>query len=363
MGAQLSVRQVRHLRGGREVLRVDGLDVAPGEHVGVLGPNGAGKSTLLRLIAGVDRPDAGVLTVDGIRTDRGGVDLRRRVAFATQQAGLLSTSVRHNVELPLRWRKVPRARRRDLADAALERLKVAHLAERPARALSGGEQQRVSLARALALDPAVLLLDEPAAGLDTQTRSTFLADLERALADRATTVVHVSHRAEEALRLADRVVVLVEGRLRQAGTPQALNRHPADASVAGLVGYENLVRAFVDEDGAVLVGGAPTGLVCRDRRGPVTVAVFANGVRPVTGEGPGVPLEVRRVSPGPGYQVVAMEGAAALRAHLPVETAVPVVGDSVRVVLEPMLSAVLPVEPGAGGAPDSPAPSRVEAME
>ena len=260
MGAELSLTDVRHVRGGREVLRVDSLVVGRGEHLSVLGPNGAGKSTLLRLLAAVESPHSGDVTVDGVSTRRGGVELRRRVAYATQRPGLLNTSVRRNVELPLRWRKVPRTLRGELALAALERLKVAHLADRPAGALSGGEQQRVSLARALAIDPAVLLLDEPAAGLDAQSRSAFFADLEQALADRATTVVQVSHRAEEALRLADRVVVLVDGLVHQVGSPDVLNRFPADARVAALVGYENLVDAHVESDGSVLIGQAPTGL-------------------------------------------------------------------------------------------------------
>ena len=131
MGADLSLRQVRQIRGGCEILRVDDLDVCDGEHVSVLGPNGAGKTTLLRLLAGVDRPASGTVTLDGVSTARGGVELRRRVAYATQQPGLLSTSVRRNVELPLRWRKVPRKERARVATAALERLRVAHLCRSP----------------------------------------------------------------------------------------------------------------------------------------------------------------------------------------------------------------------------------------
>ena len=134
--------------------------------------------------------------------------LRRRIGYATQRPGLLSTSVIRNVELPLRWRGLDARARRAAALDALERLNVAHLADRKALSLSGGEAQRVSLARALAIEPQLLLLDEPAAGLDAEARRAFFDDLEAALADRATTVVHVSHRAEEALRLADRVAVL-----------------------------------------------------------------------------------------------------------------------------------------------------------
>ncbi len=342
MGAELSLTDVRHVRGGREVLRVDSLVVGRGEHLSVLGPNGAGKSTLLRLLAAVESPHSGDVTVDGVSTRRGGVELRRRVAYATQRPGLLNASVRRNVELPLRWRKVPRTLRGELALAALERLKVAHLADRPARALSGGEQQRVSLARALAIDPAVLLLDEPAAGLDAQSRSAFFVDLEQALADRATTVVQVSHRAEEALRLADRVVVLVDGLVHQVGSPDVLNRFPADARVAALVGYENLVDAHVESDGSVLIGQAPTGLTSPELSGPVTVAVFANGVRIVGADAPGLPVRITRVTPGPGHRAVALDGSVSLLARMPVNGSSLSAGDDVKVAFDPALTAVLP---------------------
>jgi len=342
VGAQLTVRDVRHVRAGREVLRVDRLDVGPGERLSVLGPNGAGKTTLLLLLAAVERPTRGEVTVGGMSTAHGGVALRRQVAYATQRPGLLSTTVLRNVELPLRWRKVPRERRRALALAALDRLQVAHLADRPASALSGGEQQRVSLARALALDPEVLLLDEPAAGLDAQSRSAFFADLDRALEDRAATVVHVSHRPQEALRLADRVVVLVTGLVHQVGTPDVLNRCPADASVAALVGYDNLVEAVVEQDGRVCLDGVPTGLSTDGPSGPATVAVFANGVRVAQGQRSGLPVRVDRVAPGPGHRVVSLVGAAPLVAHVPLDQPLPDVGADVMVTFDPMLSAVLP---------------------
>ncbi len=342
MAAELSLRQVRRRRGGREVLALDSLDVAGGEHVFVLGPNGSGKTTLLRLIAGIDLPDFGEVTLDGVSTAQGGVALRRRVASATQRPGLLSTSVLRNVELPLRWRKMPREPRRQLAMTALERVGIADLAHRPARALSGGQQQRVNLARALAIEPEVLLLDEPAASLDADSRVVFFAVLERALSDRATTVVHVAHQTEEAMRLADRVVVLVGGRLRQSGTPEVLTRQPADASVAALVGYDNLVDAYVEPDGTVLVGQAPTGLTCNGPTGPATVAVFANGVRLLANGSPGLPVRITRVRPDRGHLAVAVDGMVSLLAHLPVDVGPPVVGDQACVVFDPALSMVLP---------------------
>ena len=259
MGAELTVRDVRLSRGGREVLAVDHLTVKPSEHVFVLGPNGAGKTTLLRLLAAVDQPDR------GRRRGRRRVhpaDRPRRAPtdrLVTQRPALLGTTVLRNVELPLRWRKVPRVRRRAQAHAALDRLRIGHLADRPALALSGGEQQRVNLARSLACDPDVLLLDEPAAGLDAEARAIFFADLEHALSDRAVTTVQVTHRPEEALRHADRVVVLVAGDVRQVDTPEMINRMPADAAVATVVGYDNLVPARATSDGAIRVGTGSSG--------------------------------------------------------------------------------------------------------
>jgi ABC-type branched-subunit amino acid transport system ATPase component len=226
VGAEVSLTEVRHVRGGREVLRVDSLVVGRGEHLSVLGPNGAGKSTLLRLLAAVESPHSGDVTVDDVSTKHGGVELRRRVAYATQRPGLLNTSVRRNVELPLRWRKVPRTLRGELALAALERLNVAHLADRPARALSGGEQQRVSLARALAIDPAVLLLDEPAAGLG-DAQSAELAHLVRRLADDwGMGILLVEHDMNFVMSVCDDLVVLDFGRKIAEGTPAQVRDDP-----------------------------------------------------------------------------------------------------------------------------------------
>ncbi|PSK97727.1 iron(III) transport system ATP-binding protein/tungstate transport system ATP-binding protein [Murinocardiopsis flavida] len=353
MGAELSVRGLRHVRGGRVVLDVGAVDVADGARLCVLGPNGAGKTTLLRLVAAVEPPRQGRITIDGISPRDGGVALRRRVAYVTQRPALLSTSVLRNVELPLRWRKMPKGRRGAVAAAALERLRVAHLADRPATALSGGEQQRVSLARALAVDPDVLLLDEPAAGLDAQSRTAFLADLGRALAGRATTVVHVSHRPEEAMLLADQVMALLDGRVHQIGPPEVLTRRPVDASVAALVGYDNLVDAYVEADGAVTVGGAPSGLTRHGPAGPATAAVFGNGVRLAPADGPGIPMRVAQVAPGPGHWTVALEGAAPLLAKVPLDHPPPAPGDRVAAAFAPDLSAVLP-KPGAPTRPDTP---------
>jgi ABC-type sulfate/molybdate transport systems ATPase subunit len=341
MGAVLNVAGVRHRRGGREVLRVDRLAVGAGERLGLLGLNGAGKTSLLRLLAAVDVPTAGEVRVDDVPTARGGSALRRRLAYAPQRPVLLSTTVRHNVELPLRYRRAPRATRQAVATAALARLGVEHLAQRPAHSLSGGEAQRVSLARALACEPDALLLDEPAAGLDTPTRAAFFADVERALADRATTVVLVSHRAEEVLALADRVAVLVAGELRQVAPADELVTHPADAAVARLVGYENVIDVHVDDNGVILAAGHPTGLVAPPGRRPGALAIWATAMRLRDPSQDGLPATVSRVTTGPGRHELSLDAGFALRAHLPLGRPPPLPGTKVSVELDRTLAALV----------------------
>jgi ABC-type sulfate/molybdate transport systems ATPase subunit len=339
VGSRLRLRGIRHRRGGREVLAVAELDLAAGERLAVLGPNGAGKTTLLRLVAGLEEPAEGSVEIDGVPTVEAGAELRRRIGYATQRAGLLSTSVRRNVELPLRWRGVPKAARTETALAALERLGVAHLAERRAAALSGGEAQRVSLARALALDPRLLLLDEPAAALDAEARRSFLDDLAALLADRSMTVVHVSHRADEALRLADRVAVLVNGAVRQLAEPSRVLREPADATVARLVGYENVLPARVDAGGDVLIAGRRCGLRGTEAPGPVAVAAWATGLRLAEPESGSLEATVQRVTAGPGrWEVVLAAGEATLRAHLPLTESPPAPGERRAVHLDRRLA-------------------------
>ena len=334
MGAVLRLVDLRHRRGTREVLGIERLEVAAGERLAVLGHNGAGKTTLLRLLAGLETPSAGTVEIDSTPVTEGGYELRRRIGYATQRAGLLSTSVQRNVELPLRWRGIERGERRRMVLAALERLGVAHLAERRAAALSGGEAQRVNLARALAIEPDLLLLDEPAAGLDPEARRRFLDDLEVALADRSVTVVHVSHRADEALRVADRVAILSDGVVRQLGTPPSVVRRPADATVAKLVGYDNVIPVESDQAGRVLIAGVRCGLPAHHPSRPATLATWGTAIR-IAAPGRG-PLEARveRVSPGPGRWEVVLAVGETLRAHLPFDDVPPRAGELVSVTID-----------------------------
>jgi ABC-type sulfate/molybdate transport systems ATPase subunit len=323
------------------VLAIGRLDLRAGERLAVLGPNGAGKTTLLRLMAGLEAPTTGRVEVDGAAIAGTDLELRRRVGYATQRPGLLSTSVIRNVELPLRWRGLDGPARRRAAHAALERLNVAGLAHRKAPSLSGGEAQRVSLARALAVDPALLLLDEPAAGLDAEARRAFFDDLERALSDRATTVVHVSHRAEEALRLTDRIAVLSRGTVRQIGEPASVLQQPADATVARLVGYENVLEVHVDDSGRVLMDGTETGATATTGPGPATLAAWARAVQLTSPTAAPLQATVESVSPGPGRWEAILTGPATLRAYLGLDEDPPQAGERVGIRIDSAHAAVI----------------------
>jgi tungstate transport system ATP-binding protein len=244
---------VRRSHAGRAVLDVPSLDVLAGEVLAVIGPNGAGKSTLLRVLGLLERPDAGTVLVGGRVVDaRQALAERRRMATVFQEPLLADRSVADNVALGLRFRGVPRAERAPRVARWLGRLGVASLASRAARTLSGGEAQRVSLARALILEPEVLLLDEPFSGLDTPTRAGLLTDLGAILrADRTTTVL-VTHERGEALALADRVAVLIDGRVRQIDATARVFYAPVSEEVARFVGVETLVTGRVlQSDGGV----------------------------------------------------------------------------------------------------------------
>ncbi len=223
-------------KGDRVVVDVARFALARGEVHVLLGPNGAGKTTLLRALNGLERA-SGAIEFDGrpVRSNRDRRRLRRRTAAVFQQAYLLATTVRGNVESGLRVHGVHGDELRVRTDRALELLGIAHLAERRRSGLSGGEAQRVSVARALATDPAVLFLDEPMASLDPPTRRALAADLQRIFSQLSTAVLWVTHDTTEARNMADRVTFLEQGRVVQDGTYAEVLTHPATPAVAEYV--------------------------------------------------------------------------------------------------------------------------------
>ena len=242
-GAILEIGGVTVAHGGRAVLQIDPLAGRRGEILAIIGPNGSGKSTLLRIMGLLDRPARGEVRLDGRAIDwgRGLLTSRRRFASVFQEPLLADTTVERNVALGLTLRGVPAGEARRRAGHWIARFGIAPLAGRQARTLSGGEAQRTSLARAFAIEPDVLLLDEPFSALDPATREDLLRDLQRALRETTLTTVFVTHDRNEALRLGDRVGVMLEGRLEQLDTPEVVFGHPAGPDVARFVGVENLL--------------------------------------------------------------------------------------------------------------------------
>ena len=221
-------------RGGRVVLELDALDLRRGEILVLVGPNGAGKSTLVTALALLERPAAGTIALDGTPIDwrRGLLAARRRLAIVFQEPLLFDTTVSENVATGLKLRGVPKRERRPRVERWLSRLGIAHLAGRQARTLSGGEAQRTSLARALVLEPELLLLDEPFAALDAPTREALADDLLPLLRETTTTTVMVTHDRDEALEIGDRLGVILDGRLVQVDRPERIVAAPANEAVA-----------------------------------------------------------------------------------------------------------------------------------
>lgn len=241
---QLSGISIVH--DGRAVLDVPDLTVARGEVLAVIGPNGAGKSSLLRLIGALEAPAAGTVRFQGAPiVAESALAVRRRMASVFQEPLLADTTVFDNVAMGLRFRGVPRGQVETRVARWLARFAIAPLASRSARTLSGGEAQRVALARALAVEPELLLLDEPFSALDQPTREALIGDLGRILREERITTVLVTHDHEEAMVLADRVGVLIDGRLVQLDVTSRVFRAPASEEVARFVGVETLVECRV----------------------------------------------------------------------------------------------------------------------
>ncbi|HTV85205.1 MAG TPA: sulfate/molybdate ABC transporter ATP-binding protein [Dyella sp.] len=256
------------------------LSIADGEFVALLGPSGSGKTSLLRILAGLDLPDAGSVERDG--EDLLVLDARRRgVGLVFQHYALFPhMTVAQNVAFGLRvrpWRQRPRASAiKQRVEELLRRVELEHLSARYPAQLSGGQRQRVALARALAIQPRLLLLDEPFGALDAQVRVTlrrWLREFHRSL---GITTLFVTHDQDEALEMADRVVVMNDGRIEQIGTPQDIHRHPATPFVSRFIARGQAIPVEVANGTLRALGRAwPIGGLADER-----IASIALHIRP-----------------------------------------------------------------------------------
>jgi tungstate transport system ATP-binding protein len=243
-------------RGGVTVLDIPSFAVDQGSIFSLIGPNGTGKSTFLQSLAGLLGIYRGRIRFKGREIARNDlVAYRRQIAFVFQEPLLLDTTVFGNVAAGLRIRRKTAREIEDRVHKALEQFGIRHLAERSARKLSGGEAQRTNLARAFAITPEIIFLDEPFASLDPPTREGLIEDLLKILRETRTTALMATHDQMEALRLADRMAIMNEGRIIQTGSPSEIINHPCNAFVASFVGTDTILEGYVvaNKDGSLTV--------------------------------------------------------------------------------------------------------------
>ena len=238
----LEINNLQVRRNNCTVLEVNHLSVERGSVLAIVGPNGAGKSTLLLTQARLIRPERGEILFNGeLITTQPATTYRRKLALVMQDPLLFDKSVYENIATGLRFRGIPKYEIDLRVQKWLERLDISHLKQRRATQLSGGEAQRVSLARAMVLEPELLLLDEPFTSLDPPTRTQLIEDLGKILRQQHITTIFVTHDLVESIRLADAVAILLNGRLRHYGTPSEIANLPLEEDIATFLGN---FRAF-----------------------------------------------------------------------------------------------------------------------
>ncbi len=294
----LVVEDVRKRFGRFPALKGVSLKAEPGEFLALLGPSGSGKTTLLRVIAGLEAPDAGAVSFEG-RDFLALTPRERRVGMVFQHYALFRhMTVARNIAFGLRVRPArDRPKRAEIA-ATVQRLlslvQLDGLDKRYPAQLSGGQRQRVALARALAIEPRMLLLDEPFGALDAKVRKELRHWLRRIHDETGVTTIFVTHDQEEAMDMADRVVVLREGRIEQVGTPRALDDRPVSAYVFEFLGDSNRLPCRVDGETA-RIGDLVVPAVVAPGASGETTAWFRPHETRIEPEGEGFPVTVSAV--------------------------------------------------------------------
>ena len=291
--SSIEIKGLGRAFGNVEVLRDVDLTVSEGEFVVFVGPSGSGKSTLLRLLAGLDQASTGSIAMDG--QDVTCVPpVERGVAMVFQNYALYPhLNVRDNIAFGLKIAGMGKAERHRRAEEVAALLQLTPYLDRRPKALSGGQRQRVAIGRAIAKQPRVFLFDEPLSNLDAELRVHMRLELARLHAELKATMIYVTHDQVEAMTLADRIVVLRDGRIEQVGEPQELYANPANSFVAGFIGSPrmNMLPATIAAgDGGALLATAPI-----FRQGGITLAPSA-----VLSPGSKVTLGIR-----PGHVVLA----------------------------------------------------------
>lgn len=247
--ARLQINNLVKKYGELTVVDRVALDIPDGEFLVLLGPSGCGKTTTLRMVAGFITPTEGQIQI-GERDITNLPPWKRNCGLVFQNYALFPhMTVAENVAFGLEMRKVDQATRAKRVEEALRMVRLGGYGDRYPRQMSGGQQQRVALARALAIQPDVLLLDEPLSNLDAKLRQEVRVEIRELQRELGLTTIMVTHDQEEALTMADRLVVMSEGKVRQIGTKRELYDHPADTFVAGFIGRSSFIEGHVAESG------------------------------------------------------------------------------------------------------------------
>ncbi|MDO9088485.1 MAG: ABC transporter ATP-binding protein [Anaerolineaceae bacterium] len=242
----LNVKNIVISRNQIPVLAMEEFCVNSGELLAIIGPNGAGKSSMVLALSGLLAWQEGQLFFqDKLINPKDLFSYRRQIGMVLQNPLLLDDTVEGNIKVGLRFRGISSKEAKQKAALWMDRLGITHLAKRKARQLSGGEGQRVSLARALVLKPKLLFLDEPFGALDAPTRARLIEDFIHLQKQESISTVFVTHDQDEALWMGDRITVIMDGKLRQIGRPDEIFNTPIDADVAGFVGTETIIPGKV----------------------------------------------------------------------------------------------------------------------
>ena len=315
------------------------LDCADGTLLVVFGPSGAGKSTLLKLVAGIEDPSKGRIWIAG-RDVTAEPPQRRDIAMAFESYALYPhLSVWHNLEFPLRapGRGLAASVRAERIREVAALLEIAELLERRPNQLSGGQRQRVSLGRALVRDANATLLDEPIAHLDARLRNALRGELKHYLRSHGATALYATPDYVEAFGIADRVAILIAGRLQQVGPPEEIYEAPSSLAVAALVGEPRMNVFAVDADGTLRIGSHRRRLPLADAAGSVGHAGFRPAdvaVRPATNDD-AAPGRVELIEPAGDHRIVRIDaGGTPVTAKIAAEDAAFAVGDTAWVQLD-----------------------------
>ena len=254
---------------GKFKLVIDDLYLERNKVLTLIGPNGSGKSTLIKMICLLEKPDEGNIIFNGKNITKGKINevkIRKEMAAVFQEPALFNTSVYNNLILGLKIRKISVFSAKERLDYLIQNLKIGHLLNRNVKNLSGGEKQRVSIARSLVLNSGLLLLDEPLSNIDQQSREDLREDLFEVIKNSGKSIIYITHDRDEAMMIADDIAVLNDGRVEQFGSKIEIFTKPFNEFVAKFVGIETLVEGIVD----------------KNERGVCTVRIGGNGNRAFT---------------------------------------------------------------------------------